>query len=79
MITAKIYLIHDNHTPESSLPAHHVLKRLGRVLEWELLNHAVDVVDLGKLDSFLAICGHSISFWTSELRRWLMTDRVPDH
>lgn len=36
-----------------------MLIRFRSFIEWEFLNHAVDVVDFGELDGFLAVYGRS--------------------
>ena len=57
------YLIHDQNTPKSSLPIHHVLVRLIRLVEGKLLNHTIDVVELR--ESYRLFAGEGCPSWPS--------------
>lgn len=52
-------LFHRDHRSESCLAVEHVLVCFIRLLQWEFLDHAVDVVQARKADGFLAI--HSMT------------------
>lgn len=47
--------IHRNDAPEPDLSTHHMFECLGCLSKGELLNHAIDVVELGERNRFFAI------------------------
>jgi len=49
------HLLHRQYSPEPGFPTQHMIQSLLRILEREFLNHAIDIVDLRKVDGFLAI------------------------
>ena len=61
MNSAIIQLLHHKNTSKPSVSAQHMLEGFGRVFEWEFLDHAVDVMDLGEFNRFFAICGKLVA------------------
>jgi len=51
------HLLESEDGSESALSRQHVLNSIADLVEWELLNHALDILVLSKLDSLLAVEG----------------------
>jgi hypothetical protein len=50
-----LMLIHHNDTPEPHFATLHMLDRILNLIEWKLLNHALDTLVLGKGNGFFAV------------------------
>ena len=46
---------HSKHSPESSLPTHHMIISIIRFSQRELLNHTLDIVQFREIDGFLTV------------------------
>ena len=48
-------LFHNNHTPEPDFAAHRMVESIVRFIKGELLNHALDFVELSEFNGLFAI------------------------
>ena len=64
---------HCQNTPEPDFPAHHMVVCLSGFRERKLFDHAVDVVDLRKIDCLFAI--QCMAGWPSMYRKTFLDHR----
>lgn len=58
-----MYLLERQYSPEPRLSAQHMIEALLSIFQWELLNHAVDIMDLREVDCLLTV--EAVSRWPS--------------
>ena len=55
--SVEYHLFHHQHGPKPRMPTHHMIECLVSFRKGELFNHALDVMELRKVDSFFAVEG----------------------